>query len=112
MKSKKRILPNVIWVFPQICDIISESVNRSIASIARFIEPCFIDWYVDEFCFKELRNVDDDCCYNDRDDILGHPTVDAGTSDILSVVERMTNSRVSEDKDDSNKEPVLHFIPV
>ena len=99
MKSKKRILPNVIWVFPQICDIISESVHRGIASIARFIDPCFIDWYVDEFCFKELRNVDDDCCYNDRDDILGHPTVDTGGKDNISVVERVADCRVPDSKE-------------
>ena len=28
------------------------------------------------------------------------------------VIERMANSRVSEDEDDDNKESVLHFIPV
>ena len=66
---------------------------------------------VEELSFKELRNVEDDCKDNDRDDILGHPTVYTGTSDRLSVVERMANSTVSEDKDDENKEPVDHFIP-
>ena len=88
----KRILPNIIRIFPKLCHIICQHVFTSDIGGEGVIQLSLIYGNVNEFCFKELWDVEDDCKYNNRDDILSHPTGDAGGEDSISVVERVAHS--------------------
>jgi len=86
------VITNIIRIFPKLCHIICQHVFTSDIGGEGVIQLSLIYGNVNEFCFKELWDVEDDCKYNNRDDILSHPTGDAGGEDSISVVERVAHS--------------------
>ena len=69
--------------------------------MGRLIYSCFNHRNVENLCFKELWDVEDDGEDNNSNNILGDSIIDTGSYSI-SVVERVADSTVSEDEDDQN----------
>ena len=93
---KKLVVPNIVRILPQLSNIVGKYIFYIIICVIYRIVLVYGD--VENFSFKEFRNVENDGEDNDGDDILGYPTVDAATPDSISVVERVADSEVSEDE--------------
>ena len=93
---KKLLVPNIVGIFPQLSNIIGKYIFYIIICIIYRLVLVYRD--VENFSFKEFRNVENDSENNDGNDILGYPIVDAATPDSISVVERVADSEVSEDE--------------
>ena len=109
LKIRWRILPNIIWVFPQLSHVIGKDVENIIIGLASLIKYRLIHRDIKNLCFKELWNVEDDGEDDNRDDILGNPKLYTAGEYSISVVERVTDSAVSEDdNDDNNQEETVN----
>ena len=88
-------LPNVSWILPKICHIICKDIFNIRVKVCIVEIIGKIHWNIEEFCFKKLRDVEEDSEENNWNNVLSNPTLDGCGSNGVSVVKWVADSTVS-----------------